>query len=62
MKGSIFQCSTNTENVNKFLMYELLSSFKKKKQKQKKNCYNKLQAQWCTYTSLIKLGPSEKSC
>ena len=35
MKGSIFQCSTNTENVNKFLMYELLSSFKKK-QKQKK--------------------------
>ena len=27
----------------------------------KKKCYNKLQAQWCTYTSLIKLGPSEKS-
>ena len=26
-----------------------------------KKCYNKLQAQWCTYTSLIKLGPSEKS-
>ena len=37
MKGSIFQCSTNTENVNKFLMYELLSSFKKKtKQKKQK--------------------------
>ena len=36
MKGSIFQCSTNAENVNKFLMYKLLSSFKKKKLKNKK--------------------------
>ena len=31
------------------------------KKKILKKCYNKLQAQWCTYTSLIKLGPSEKS-
>ena len=34
---------------------------KKKKKKKKKNCYNNLKAQWCTYTSLIKLGVSEKS-
>ena len=39
----------------------LITILVKKKKKKKKKSYNKLQAQWCTYTSLIKLGPSEKS-
>lgn len=42
-------------------IFNVLITILVKKKKNFKKCYNKLQAQWCTYTCLIKLGPSEKS-
>ena len=42
-------------------IFNVLITILVKKKKIFKKSYNKLQAQWCTYTCLIKLGPSEKS-